>query len=105
MEKEIGGVPDRAGFEVHVDGEEITITQYNDDFDCDMILIHASDAKLLADLLDKAAAEAANNHNAKEPEETQPVNANCAGSGPHSPDGTCCPPPPCTDPFYVGWSR
>lgn len=37
MEKEIGSIPDRNGFDVHVDGEEITITQYNGNYDADVV--------------------------------------------------------------------
>jgi len=83
MEKEIGSIPDRSGFDVHVDGEEITITQYNGDFDCDVVTIHGCDALALIDLLDLAVNEIIAGG--------QTVNA-CDSDGAHCPDGSCCTP-------------
>lgn len=61
MEKEIGSIPDRNGFEVHVEGEEITVTQYNGDSNgdssVDLITLHFSDAEVLINLLAEAVSE------------------------------------------------
>jgi hypothetical protein len=87
MEIEIGSTPARDGFDVHVDGEDIIITQYNDDDDCDVVILHASDALALIDLLGMALDEV----HAQGEGGPAPVKKDCTTDpGPHNPDGTCC---------------
>jgi len=61
-EIEVGSIPNRNGFDVHVDGEDVFITQYNGGGErADVIAIHVSDVptliSLLVDASDASAAE------------------------------------------------
>jgi hypothetical protein len=94
VEKEIGSVPDRYGFDVHVDGQDIYITQCTGctGDDCendnpDVVVLHVSDAGTLISLLGEGINQAIAN---REDAEVAKATENCTDNGPHCPDGTCC---------------
>ncbi len=91
MEKdiEIGSLPDRDGFAVFTNGENVFIEQYSGDdteTPIDVVKVHVSDVYALIGLLADAAEEV----EAQAEAEEQTAAETCNTLGPHNPDGSCC---------------